>query len=210
MPMSLRATLVTDGSSDIVLVPMLRWLVFQLATVAIEIQWADLRLLRKPPRGLAERLAAAVKLSPCEILFIHRDAENQDPALRYDEIRAANQTAIDHVCIVPVRMQEAWLLHNEMALREAAGRPSGRELLNLPRASAWEQLADPKQILHEALIRASGASGRRAKNFKPAQAAHRLAELVEDWSPLRQLVAFRQLEEDTRSALARVGAPLTS
>ena len=98
---------------------------------------------------------------------MHRDAENQDASVRYREIQLANQTNIQHVCIVPVRMQEAWLLHDEAALREAAGRPSGREPLNLPRASMWERLPDPKQILHAALVTASGASGRRAKNFKP-------------------------------------------
>ncbi len=207
MTRNLRATLVTDGSSDVVLVPMLRWLLPQLTSIAIEIHWADVRNLRRPPRGLAERVAAAIHLRPCDILFVHRDAENQAPALRYKEIQLANQTDIDHVCVVPIRMQEAWLLHNEAALREAAGRPSGKEPLNLPRASAWEHVPDPKKILHEALIAASGATGRRAKNFRPAQAAHRLAELVDDWSPLRQLTAFRQLEADTQAALSKLGAP---
>jgi len=37
-------------------------------------------------------------------------------------------------------------------------------------------------------------------------AAHRLATLVDDWSPLRQLTAFRKLERDTISTLEALGA----
>src|SRR5437016_3476002 len=123
--MTLQATLVTDGTSDVVLVRVLEWLTAQLTTTEIEIRWADLRGLREKPQGLSERLVLATRLYPCGILFVHRDAENQDPELRRAEVLAANTTGCGHVCIVPVRMQEAWLLHNEAALREAADRPSG-------------------------------------------------------------------------------------
>lgn len=102
-------------------------------------------------------------------------------------------------------MQEAWLLHNEAALREAADRPSGTDPLDLPAAVRWERLPDPKPTLYNALRTASGATGRRAKRFKPARAAHRLAELITDWSPLRPLQAFAQLEADTRAALRNLG-----
>lgn len=203
--MTLQATLVTDGSSDVVLVRILEWLTTQLTTTEIEIRWADLRGLRERPKGLEQRLASSMKLYPCCILFVHRDAENQDPMLRYTEIQAANTTGSAHVCIVPVRMQEAWLLHNEAALREAADRPSGKELLYLPPVALWERLPDPKATLHNALRTASGATGRRAKRFNPSRAAHRLAELITDWSPLRDLPAFVRLETDTRTALRTLG-----
>lgn len=203
--MSFRATLVTDGASDVVLVRVLEWVISQLTTTAIEIRWADLRGLRERPVDLRERLIVAARLYPCNILFVHRDAENQDPRLRYDEVREANSSGPIHVCVVPVRMQEAWLLHNEAALREAADRPSGTIPLDLPPAGRWDRLADPKGTLYEALRRASGATGRRARRFNPARAAHRLADLITDWSPLRGLPAFAQLEVDTRNALATLG-----
>jgi hypothetical protein len=203
--MTLQATLVTDGTSDVVLVRVLEWLVAQLTTTEIEIRWADLRGLRAKPQGLSERLVLATRVYPCRILFVHRDAENQDPELRHAEVRAANTTGCGHVCIVPVRMQEAWLLHNEAALREAADRPSGTDPLDLPPASRWERLPDPKATLHNALRTASGATGRRAKSFKPSRAAHRLAELITDWSPLRPLPAFARLETDMRAALRNLG-----
>ncbi|SPF37828.1 conserved hypothetical protein [Candidatus Sulfopaludibacter sp. SbA4] len=203
--MTYQATLVTDGPSDVVLVRILEWLIAQLTTAEIEIRWADLRGLPERPQGLRERLVVATRLYPCHILFVHRDAENQDPKVRYTEIRVANTTGLGHVCIVPVRMQEAWLLHNEAALREAADRPSGTDPLDLPAAARWERLPDPKATLYNALRTASGATGRRAKRFRPARAAHRLAELITDWSPLRPLPAFAQLETDTKTALRKFG-----
>lgn len=208
--MSLRVTLATDGSSDVVLVPILQWLMRQTTPEEFEIKWADLRGLSEKPQNLTQKLSAAIGAYPCNLFFVHRDAEGQDPGSRYDEIQLANQTGRGHVCVVPVRMQEAWLLHNEAALREAAGRPSGIEALGLPPASRWERLPDPKEILYQALRTANGAKGRRARKFKPARAAHRLADLVTDWSPLRHLAAFTQLESDTRTALAQLGVATTA
>jgi hypothetical protein len=89
--MTFRATLVTDGSSDVVLVRILEWLIAQLTTAEIEVRWADLRGLREKPEGLGERLVVATTLYPCDILFVHRDAENQNPEVRHTEIRAATQ-----------------------------------------------------------------------------------------------------------------------
>jgi hypothetical protein len=205
--MILRATLITDGSSDTVLLPILRWLVTTLTEDPVSVQWADLRGLRAPPRRLADRLTRAIELYPCRLLFVHRDAEAQPPDRRYQEIREANSTTLPHVCVVPVRMQEAWLLHDEEAIREAAGRPSGGIQLDLPPARKWEQIADPKEVLYRALRSASGFRGRRAKRFRPAMAAHRVASLVTDWSPLLQLSAFQRLELDTKAALLALGAP---
>ncbi len=187
-----------------VLVPILQWLMRRLTPEECEIRWADLRGFRRP-RSLGEKLAAAIQMYPCELLFVHRDAEGQDPRVRYEEIEAANRTGCSHICVVPVRMQEAWLLHDEAALREAAGRPSGTEHLGLPPPRRWEELADPKKVLHEALRSANGARGRRARSFRPARATHRLANLITDWTPLEALAAFRLLERDTRRALTELG-----
>jgi len=206
--MTLTATLVTDGSSDVVLLPILRWLFGELTPEPVELRWGDLRRLPRPPKELPERLKLAVALYPCQLLLVHRDAEDQPPQERFDEIKGANDTKFPHVCVVPVRMQEAWLLLDESALREAAGRPSGTDDLALPPSRQWESLPDPKKILHQALITANGAKGRRAKRFNPAQAAHRLADLIDDWSLLRTLTAFRRLEDDTRAALTALGLPL--
>lgn len=206
--MTLRATLVTDGTSDAVLVPILQWLMSQV-TAEFEIRWADPRGFRERPRNLTEKLSAALREYPCQLLFVHRDAERQDPQLRYEEIATSNRTGCRHVCVVPVRMQEAWLLHDEAALRQAADRPSGTEDLGLP-ADRWDRLPDPKGTLHQALRAANGATRRRARRFRPRRAAHRLANLITDWAPLRTLEAFVQLESDTRAALEEIGLPVAA
>ena len=77
--------------------------------------------------------------------------------------------------------------------------------LRLPPSHRWERLPDPKKVLHDALRAANGATGRRAKSFRPKRAAHRLADLITDWRPLRSLAAFNRLEAETRSALDRLG-----
>jgi hypothetical protein len=198
----MRSTLVTDGSSDRVLLPILGWLLRQRSAVPVELQWADL-----PRASLRERVQAAVTLYPCELLFVHRDAEREPRARRVDEIRVALRglaEAPPAVCVVPVRMQEAWLLFDEGALRNAAGCPNGKIALDLPPLKSIEQLPDPKDRLYELLRQASGLQGRRAKQFRPQVHAHRLSDLIEDFSPLRRLPAFQALEAELDEVLAQL------
>jgi len=197
----INASLLTDGSSDRVLIPMLEWLVGIVTSMPLSIQWVDLRSMRSRLTELGERVNAALRLYPCDVLFVHRDAESQPAEWRHREIATAVPPDQRGVAVVPVRMQEAWLLHDESALRKAAGRPSGTEPLNLPSLSRIETLADPKRTLHAALLTAAAVTGRRRRTFDAGGSARRLAELIQDWTPLRQLPAFRQLEADTRKAL---------
>jgi hypothetical protein len=88
---------------------------------------------------------------------------------------------------------------------------SGKQRGVLPEQSRWisriETLADPKRTLHGALLTAAAVTGRRRRAFDAGGTARRLAELIEDWTPLRQLPAFRQLEADTRKALRGLNVP---
>ncbi len=204
----MRFTLVTDGSSDTVLLYILDWLLKKRSRELFESTWADLRGYRPAPRSLSERLKAAMELYPCDLLFVHRDAERSPHGDRVAEIRAALPVGLEQpvVCVVPVRMQEAWLQIDEQALRTAAGRPHGTTALEFPVLRALEAEPDPKRLLHDLLRRASGLTGRRAKRFRPDIQAHRLAELIEDYSPLLQLQAFKELERDLNTALAVLGA----
>jgi len=199
----MRFSLLTDGSSDTVLIPILSWMLGQQTSEPFESQWADLRGLARPPRTLSERIATAVDLYPCDLLFVHRDAEREPRDSRVKEIRRA-LSGILHppvVCVVPVRMQEAWLLFDELALRRAAGCPNGKMRLDLVPLHRVEQEPDPKDVLHGLLRAASGLTGRRAKQFRPQVQTHRLAELIDDFSPLRQLPAFQALEVEVVAAV---------
>jgi hypothetical protein len=108
----------------------------------------------------------------------------------------------NYVPVVPVRMTEAWLLSNQQAIRDAAGNPKGRNALHLPNWRRWDRLPDPKTTLLEAIEHASGLTGRRLANFSARRHRLRVAELTMDFSPLRQLEAFRLLEDDIVEALA--------
>jgi len=208
----LRCTLLSDGSSDRALLFVFDWLLQELRPlITVRSQWADLRQLRKPPRELSKRIATAVDLFPCDLLFIHRDAEREPLEDRSQEIQIAVERAFEGagrrvptVAVVPVRMQEAWLLSCEGAIRKASGNPRGDHLLDIPDARKWEALADPKQVLSDLLRRASGATGRRLRKLNTPQMIQRVAELTPEFSPLRRLTAFQTFEANLAEALAQI------
>ncbi len=199
-----RLTLLSDGPSDRVLLPAIMWTLGEHSDCAFEPQFADLRLLPHPPKQLLDKVQLALQHWPCDLLCVHRDAEAQDPEWRHREIIAAVQDHL-HVPVVPVRMQEAWLLHDEVAIRQAAGRPRGTEPLPLPPLARVEDEPHPKAILHAALRAAHAAKGRRGRKFRVERAVHDLADHIKDWTPLRQLSAFRRFEDDLIVALRALG-----
>lgn len=151
------ATLVTDGSSDKLLAPLIDLLFSAHTELAYQVNCAE----GLPPisSGLKARIDSALELFPCDFLFVHRDAEGIDATVRQQEIetswRGSQQTAT-LICVVPVRMTEAWLVTNEKPIRLAVGNPNGTDSLRLPAAKDVESLPDPKFILFEALKAASG------------------------------------------------------
>ena len=178
---------------------------------AIQAEWADLRSLKYPPHKLEEKIRNAIHYYPSDILFIHRDAENQTSEKRVYEIQKALRIVLrhvnppPHVCVVPVRMTETWLLCNEQALRIASGNSRGNLSLNLPSLSSLEKLPNPKKRLYESIKTASELKGRRLRRLPVKEYAARVAELIEDFSPLRQLSAFKKLEEDIIQMISEHG-----
>jgi hypothetical protein len=199
----LECSLLADGASDAALIPILEWVVRQHAAgVEVHCVWADMRRLPVPPRTLADRILQAVNLYPCDVLFVHRDAESQPPDFRYTEVNEAVTEArprgfsSPHVCVVPVRMQEAWLLLDESAIRRASGNPNGGMALALPAPGAIEAIADPKATLHELLTLASGLHGRRRKRFRQRIRPHLVTDHMRNFACLRALPGFHRFETD--------------
>lgn len=199
---SISYTLLSDGSSDRALLPILNWLLQQhLPQYAIQDQWADLSRLPNPPKSLSKRISMSIFLYPCDLLFVHRDAENQGREQRINEIEEALkqlEQSFDEtvICVIPVRMTEAWLLFDEVAIRNAASNPKRNNLLKLPDLKKLESEPDPKNLLYNLLREASGLSSRRLKKFRPHDRVQRIAELIDDFSPLQALSAFQVLERD--------------
>lgn len=200
----LRFTLVADGSSDRALLPVLTWLLHQHCEgIPIQPEFSDLRRLRNPPRDLFQRIDKSMELYPCDLLFVHRDAEGELVEKRQEEIREALERSergktLPVVCVVPVRMQEAWLLIDESALKRAAGNPASRRKLPMPPVRRLEELPDPKRVLHDLLRKASDRQGpRQLRRFNRdlGRCVQLVAEHIGDFGLLRGLAAFRELED---------------
>ena len=206
----LRYTLLADGTSDRALLPHLTWLLRQrLPEYAIQSEMAELWRMPRRPKGLTQRIQAAFELYPCDLLFVHRDAERDPRQVRVEEIGRAmaevGQSPPPTVCVIPVRMQEAWLLFDEFAIRSAAGNPRGRQSLTLPALPSIENHPDPKHELHELLKTASGLGSRRLSAFSPHKAAILVSANIDDFSPLRTVPAFRLLEADLDQEVSQQG-----
>ncbi len=204
----LRYTLITDGTSDFVLKYPIEWAIEQLSAIDFEGYWADPLLQQTGGRDFRDRLESALDLYPCDLLFVHRDAEKNPRQERvaeiFDALRGLSSSP-PAVCVVPVRMTEAWLLIDEFAFREAAGNPNGQVALDLPPRASLESMPNPKRALFDILRRASELSGRRLRRFREHQARHRLAESIADFAPLRELPAFRDFETELASVLDENG-----
>jgi hypothetical protein len=202
---AVRYTLVSDGPSDANLLPLIDWVLMEAAGIESSAGTpAELWRLPSRPISLADRIIKAVKHYPCDLLFVHRDAEKQPALDRHKEICSAIGSALKAdlklpaVAVVPVRMLEAWLIFDEVAIRKAASNPNGKLALGLPALKRLEDRPDPKKDLADALRKASELTGRRLKKFNTAQAFWRVVDFIDDYKPLRQLSAFQTLENSVK------------
>lgn len=207
----LRGTLLCDGSSDQKILHVIRWLLDDLDSPPLELACADPALFSPAVSGLNARARAAIDQEPCDILFVHRDAERCPLSTRKGEIQEALNESVGgtpYICIIPIRMSEAWFLFEETAIRKAANNPNGTTPLCLPPMSRMERLPDPKQTLYKNLRIAANLRGRHLQRFDRniGWAARRVGELIEDYSPLRSLNAFQEFERDLRAFINRMQA----
>lgn len=209
MVSSLSYTLLTDGPFDRALRPIIKWaLINNGVKAAINGEWADLRILSRKSRKLYDRIPLALDYYPADLLIVHRDVEGATLIKRRAEIRRAikrlkKQIIIPaYICVIPIRMTEAWMLFDKLAIRKAVGNPDGASQLTLPQLSRIENIADPKMILHNKIRTASELSGRRLAKLPVSLYASRVAEYITDFAPLRQLSAFEVFEDQLREYLA--------
>ncbi len=195
----LRYVFLSDGTSDKSLIPILDWLLLNSGlTEAFQHDWVDPARFAIKSRALGQRIEETLRIYPCDMLFIHRDAEKQPSQLRYDEIMEAMMAfpSQTYIGVVPIKMSEAWLLFNEEAIRAASGNPNGRQKLDMPAKSRWEHIPDPKDSLERVLLNASGLSTHRRQKFSISDAKRRVTDYIDDFSPLRGLSSFDALERD--------------
>ena len=194
-------TLVAEGSSDQALIPLIEFVLDEhcriphVTTFAAEVSAGKLH----------DRVAQALILYPCDLLFVHRDADRESVSQREGEIRAAVRLigAPTPICLIPVRMTEAWLLADEMAIRRASGNTAGTANLGLPPVSRLETQADPKGLLFAALDRASELGPHRLRRFDRYQARRQISGFMDDHSVLRGIPSFTHFESQVREFFLR-------
>ena len=201
----MRCTLICDGSSDRALIPIIEWSLRQSGVSAdLESVRAEFYAVRPRPVGLAQRVQKAVELYECDILFVHRDSEGEEVRNRETEIIAATSDLNGnppHVCVVPVRMLESWLLVSEEAIRSAAGNPSGEVPLSIPALRDLEDLANPKEVMFGLLKTASGRRGRKLKAFDVQRARTLVSQYMKNFQLLRMIPSYLKFETDLRSVV---------
>lgn len=191
-----RYTLLADGSSDQVLMPIIDWLISE-HLPHIPVIGAFARGWGNIGNDLDTRVAAALAYFPCDLLLIHRDTEGLPRQQRVLEIaQVAPLQEQPYVPVVVCRMTEAWLFSDEEAIRFAAENASGRHPLDLPKRQQWERIPDAKKELFGVLCRASSKTGRALAKFNPDKARHLITPRTESFHQLRGLSCFDAFELD--------------
>lgn len=197
---------VREGTSDDGLIPHLSELLIR----------AGLEEVSGTPRDYKGRVVDCLRRvveeeSPVDVVFVHRDADDpSDDQVRKEMSAACNTLADDLeavvVPVVPIHELEAWLLLDEQAIRAVVGRPSKKNVLELPKAARIEASSSPKEMLQAALLTASGTTGRRYKEEKRRFSDRRrtMLERLDIDGPVRALSAWQALERDIESAAAHM------
>jgi hypothetical protein len=200
---NIRFTLVGEGSSDANLIPILEWALREQEVEVVQGQFARWDLLPKRPKTLVEKIVAGLKLFECDLLFVHRDADNAGQKPRRDEtataileVKSLQKLIAPSVPVIPIRETEAWLLVEEKAIRKAANNPNGKVGLNLPPLKRIEKCFDPKKELQRVLRLACEYSPQNLSRFDVNAATAHVVDHISDFKILRKLSAFQSLEAD--------------
>jgi Domain of unknown function (DUF4276) len=204
--MTLRVLFLSEGTSDGGLVPHVERIAVE-AGVPIVVSAPDLRWLDSDGLSVPDKLRTVRRLSDSyDLAVLQRDADAVGPECRRKEIASAiadEWPGLAHVPVIPVRMLEAWLLLDEDAIRQVAGNPRGRVGLDLPKPTAVERIADPKQRLKDTLAKASGLSGRRLAELQKRfpRNRHRLLELLDHDGPVNLVPSWQGFVAGVTDAL---------
>jgi hypothetical protein len=189
----LSSTLIADGSSDAMLLPIIQRALQHFLPNAV---LADTVVVNSFPKGylLEDKIKGVLENFPCDLLFIHRDAEANPVAQRLQEIdKALEGVTLPCVAVVPVKMSEAWLLVEPKAIKLAVGNPNSDLELNLPLLNQVES-CNAKTVLDNALTAAANLNARRRRKFSPDGFRHRVGEVMDTRSKLLRLPSYVAFE----------------
>lgn len=204
--LDIRFVLVCEGSSDRALTSPLEDLcIAEGADEVIGIVPLLDRLQEPPGRATSDKVRQVVELEPmCNLLFVHRDADDPDPEPRYAEIRkAVKAVARRYVAVVPVQATEAWILADKKELLRSTHSRLGENEIALPKPRDIEQISDPKSKLWQVLLEASQTTGRRRKRFRQdlKRIRYGLLENLDVEGPVSSVPSWQRLRRDVRRAM---------
>lgn len=202
-----RILILGEGRTDRRLFGIVEWLTRAAENCDVAIEF-DHTIQKFTSGGVPAKVLAALERYEFDILIFHKDADSVGTKARREEILSAASNLRDEQRIVPCvpdREQEAWLLFDESSIRAAANNPRGRVALNIPKPSRLHTVSDPKAALHNTLRTASDAAGRRRRGFDVEEAVDRLAQLIQDWSPLEAQESFRDFSGSLRARMTELG-----
>ncbi|UYG07542.1 hypothetical protein [Halomonas sp. M4R1S46] len=178
--------LTCEGTSDANLVEHLKNLLIQRGADEVSGQHADLSILRKPPGGsVREKLNAINELYPeANVVFIHRDADNQGAEERANEIKEQSENfPKTTIPLIPVKITETWLLADKEKITEI----TGVEPNNIPPLKNLEKSGRAKEILMDCLT--SGVKKKQKKTtFYRARA--QLCQELRPEGPVSMLASY--------------------
>lgn len=200
---------VGEGPSDQrFLEPIIRRMLTELLRSSTE--WVEVHPFVDPApasRRLEDVIAAVQACAgSINLLFVHADGKGQAERAKAERV----EPVLDACCgeelrgvgVVPVHETEAWALADGDALRAVFGTTLSLHDLGIPdHASEIERLADPKQVLSGAYLRAAG--GRRARRRGSQVPLSLLGERI-DLATLRRLRAFQRFQQATETALRQL------
>jgi hypothetical protein len=96
---------------------------------------------------------------------------------------------------------ESWLLFDIEAIKKAAGNRNYKGNIILPQINKIEKENQPKDYLHKILKEVSGAKGRNLNRLNIDKAVHLVVDNIDDFSPLRNLEAFKIFEKDLKDKI---------
>ena len=198
----LTCALIADGSSDRALIPLIKLLLL----AHLQSPFEEPQLIQTEKPDLGSKVEDALNKFAIDILFIHRDAENEDYQHREAEIhRVVPLEKIDSVvCVIPIKMTETWLLTDPVVIRCAVGNPNSAVSLPLPSLGKLEA-CQAKEVLFQVLTIASEFGAQRRRKFKPEKYRHRVAELTSDLKLLRKIPSFKRFENALLNCLKKLG-----
>ncbi len=199
--MHLNYVLISDGSSDEALLPILEnAMKLNSKFKSFQGRRADFSRYNKPVKKLEDKIDCAVDLYDPDVLFIHRDAENQPIDHRSNEIEIAlskskilKSSRLTYVTVIPVRMTEAWLLIDVNAIKCASGNPNSEFLCILPPPWKLENEPDPKLLLEKLIKDSSCLNKRRLKKLNIRHAIQLVPRYINDFSSLKELPSYKFL-----------------